>query len=161
MDGKLTAMKEISKSDSENTVVRKCEQCGTNNSIYNSFCKEVVSDSDKDAYLASSSLDTEFLLTFDVSDNFEGEYHSILLSSIRECTLKKGDESIDSSTGSSSDSGYTCGECAPIVMKTNGVTVTIDPMTKEVTCSGNDEHSHPLATDKLTLQEIIDYYFAD
>lgn len=157
-DGKLVAIKETDQLPSTDSVVRTptTEQYGMNNSIYNSPTNCTCIATDKDAYLCADPMPTDILLTFDISADFSGEYATIMLSWIRDCTPVE--ESAD--TGDTTDDDTTmwpnCGCCPgkPIEMTSGDTTVVIDPTKKEVYYNDPDT-----IKSSVPLQEVIDFYF--
>lgn len=149
-DGKLVAIKETQNEPSKDSVVRVSENCGLSNSIYNSKCDCGCMDD----YLTSDPLKNDVLLTFDTSTDFSGEYQSIMLSWVRDCTPIK--ESPEECPPVCPDPDLpNCENCCYTTVEiTSGNTpVVIDTKEKEVT------YSHNGIEGKVTLQEVIDFYF--
>ena len=157
-DGKLISIKETDQLPSTDTVVRcpVCEQVGLGDSIYNSSNCTCITN-DKDEYLTSEPMDKDILLTFDISEDFSGEYATIMLSWIRDCKpiAEYPDMDDGGNTGTIDPDIPNCECCCgkPIHMASGETSITIDPVTKDVTFT-NDNIS-----DKVSLQEVIDFYF--
>ena len=157
-DGKLISIKETDQLPSTDTVVRcpVCEQVGLGDSIYNSSNCTCVTN-DKDEYLTSEPMDKDILLTFDISEDFSGEYATIMLSWIRDCKPIAEYPDVDDggNTGTTDPDIPNCECCCgkPIHMTSGETSITIDPVTKDVTFTNDN------INDKVSLQEVIDFYF--
>ena len=154
--GRLLAINETDNNVSNsNSVVRQCanEQCGLNNSIYNAGCKCESCSTDKDNFITSDIIEKEVLLTMDCSMDFSGHYHTVKLSTIRDCSVVDESGVKDPTDGTSMDCGCTS---QPIVLKSGNTKVTIDPVSQNVAYSGG-----ACAFGNITLQELVDYYFGN
>ena len=158
IQGRLLAINETNNNVSNcNSVVRQTvnEQCGLNNSIYNAGCNcESCNNSDKDNFITSDTIEKEVLLTMDCSMDFSGHYHTVKLSTIRDCTVVDESGVIDN-TGNSSNCGCDC-NTEPIILKSGNTKVTIDPKTQNVAYSGGT-----CSFGNITLQELVDFYFGN
>lgn len=141
-DGKLIAIKETELKPSKDSVVRQVENVGVGDSIYTS-CGCV------DDYMTSDPLSTDVLLTFDTSTDFTGEYQSIMLSWIRDCTP------ISECPDLPPDCPYPPEEepIKDIEITSGNTKVVINPKTQEVS------YNHNQIDGVVSLQEIIDFYF--
>ena len=146
-DGKLVAIHETTTPPSTDSVVRQTEQCGLNNSIYNTKCVCDPSNSVVDDYLEAEGLENDIMLTFDISSDFSGEFQSIMLSWIRECKLIK--ENPDDPSGPDDPD---CDNCR-IDMVTGKTPVSIYPATQKII------YTHEGLEGEMSFQELLDFYF--
>ena len=156
IQGRLLAINETENNVSNsNSVVRQCgnEQYGLNNSIYNTGCNCECGSTDKDNFITSDTIEKEVLLTMDCSMDFSGHYHTIKLSTIRDCSVIDESGVNDPTGGTNMDCG-----CAsqPIVLKSGNTKVTIDPASQNVSYSGG-----ACSFGNITLQELVDFYFGN
>ena len=155
IQGRLLAINETNNNVSNsNSVVRQCncnEQYGLNNSIYNTGCKCECGSTDKDNFITSDIIENEVLLTMDCSMDFSGHYHTVKLSTIRDCSIVDESGVKDPTNGTNMDCG-----CAsqPIILKAGNTKVTIDPVTQNVSYSGG-----ACSFGNITLQDLVDFYF--
>lgn len=154
--GRLLAISETeNKVSTSNSVVRQCanEQYGLNNSIYNTGCNCECGSTDKDDFMNSDTIEKEVLLTMDCSMDFSGHYHTIKLSTIRDCSVVDESGVKDPTDGTEMDCGCTS---QPIVLKSGNTKVTIDPVSQNVAYSGG-----ACSFGNITLQELVDFYFGN
>lgn len=150
-EGKLITIQETDQAASEDTIVHACECYGMNNSIYNSKDKKYCASTPKDEFLSSDKITDDILLTFDISSDFLGEYKTVRLSWLRDCKLLKKNPKPSGDDDNTCDCDCCCGK--PISMVSGKCDLLIDPNTKEV------KFTKDSITDKIPLQEIMDFYF--
>lgn len=156
LEGKLLSISETKNNVSNNSIIhqtKRTEQCGLNNSIYNSGCNcEDCNSTDKDDYMNSDGLENEVLLTFDCSSDFSSHYHTLKLSTVRDCTVIS-ETDVPTNGFVNND---TCCDCntGPIEMSSGNTKIIINPITGEVNYSGGCT-----TFGSCTLQEIMDFYF--
>ena len=165
-DGKLVSISETNDAPKQDTVVRTSEQVGLNDTIYNScdICNDIT---DRDMYMACDCMKNDVRLTFDISVDFTGEYDSIMLSQIRDCTLieEEGEpvtpvEPVEpSKPDPKPDDNKSCCDACPgkviDLTTSNNAKIEIDPKTKEVKYTSNS------GTQNISLKEIMEFYFAE
>lgn len=151
LEGKLLSISETNNNVLNDTIVRRTkEQCGLNNSIYNCNCPTT----DKDDYINGDNIEKEVLLTFDCSGDFSGHYHTMKLSTIRDCKVISEAE-VNTNSGSSSNGCCNC-NTDPIEMHSGNTKIILDPVTMEVKYSGGCT-----TFGTVQLQEIMDFYFGN
>lgn len=156
IQGRLLAINETNNNVSNcNSIVRQPvnEQYGLNNSIYSAGCKCECGSTDKDNFMNSDSIDREVLLTMDCSMDFSGHYHTVKLSTIRDCSVVDESGVKDPTDGTDMDCGCTS---QPIILKSGNTKITIDPVSQNVAYSGG-----ACSFGNITLQELVDYYFGN
>lgn len=147
-DGKLISIKETDRVGSAENIVR--EVPGICNSLYQN--RENVYDA-KVAYMTGEEIDHDVELVFDTSTDFSGEYHSIMLSAIRDCTYIVEDEPDEPEEPTDPEPPE---EPDKIIDMISGCTVIeLNADSQQV------KFTNHCGTKTVPLQEIMDYYFGN
>lgn len=151
LDGKLIKISETDRMGSSENFVR--EVPGIGNSLYQN--RETVYDT-KVNYMNGEEIDHDIELVFDTSTDFSGEYHAVMLSTIRDCTPIVEDEpDIPEEPEEPTDPEVPEDPDKIIDMISGCTVIKLNADTQQV------EFTNHCGTKVVPLQEIMDYYFGN